>query len=532
MPPKGILFIFNSMKDNLTENISTPIFTTEAMRALDQETKKQAEGDDIENGYALMKLAGKALFDFVVQKLGNAPRKNVAVFIGGGNNGGDGLVLSTLLMEAGIPCTVFSLAEEDHFHNEAKMALDDFKANRGSLILTNGILAPNKSFTLVVDCMLGIGARGDLRTEYAKAVQSINAWGLPVIAADVPTGYDSTNHHRGYPCLSAQDTLLFGMPRLDAYVREGGEVFGNVHIAPLTYPDYLIQKNASGIYLADESLIPQLLPKRNDWSEKRENGCALIIAGSVNMTGAAAMCTEAALRSGAGLVTLASPKSIIPILQAKMTEPVFCGLPDDGNGFLCPGNIPSLLQKTEHSQAIAIGPGLSTEPSVKETVIEYLSKVESTPIVVDADALNAIASEVSILQAITAPTILTPHKREYERLFGALPATAEGICEHLRKNAESTNKIILLKGSPTWIAIPNGHIYVVPTANSGMAKGGSGDVLTGIIVSLLSQGVTPENSTILGALLHQKAGKITREKLGPFAMLPSDIIGNLYEAFS
>lgn len=519
------------MKD-IDENIFTPIFSTESMRTLDHETKKLAEGDDIENGYAMMKLAGKALFNFVVTKLGNTPKKNVAIFIGSGNNGGDGLVLATLLIEAGIPCTVFCLAEEDRFHNEAKLALDDFKANRGSLIFTNGVLPPNESFTFVVDCMLGNGARGDLRTEYAKAVQSINSWGLPIVAADAPTGYDSTNHHRGFPCISAQDTILFGMPRLDAYFKEGGEVFGNVHVAPLNYPKHLIQKNATDIYLADEQLIPKLLPKRNDWNEKRDNGCALIIAGSLNMTGAATLCTSAALRSGAGLVTLAAPKAIVPILQAKMSEPVFCGLPDEGSGLLCPGNIPSLLQKTKYAQAIAIGPGLSTEPSVKETVIEYLSQIDGIPIVIDADAINAIASEVSILQAITSPAILTPHKREYERLFGTQPTTAEGICSHLREKASSTNKIILLKGAPTWIAVPDGQIYVVPTSNSGMAKGGSGDVLTGIIVSLLAQGLTPQKAAILGAILHQKAGKITRDELGPYAMLPSDLIQNLSKAFA
>lgn len=519
------------MKD-ISANIFTPLFSTENMKALDKDAKKQADGDEIKNGYALMKLAGKALLDFVVKKLENATRKNVAIFVGGGNNGGDGLVLASLLIEKAIPCTVFSLVSEEKFQNEAKLALEDFKANRGSLIYTEGSLSKNESFTLVVDCMLGIGAHDDLRPEYAKTVEAINSWGIPIIAADVPTGYDSTNHRRTKPCITAQDTILFGMPRLDAYVKEGGEIFGNVHIAPLSYPEHLIQKNARDIYLVEEDIIPKLLPKRDEWGDKRNQGCALIVAGSVNMTGAAALCTRAALRSGAGLVTLAAPKSIIPILQSKMTEPVFYGLSDDGTGLLCPGNIPSLLQKTTHNQALAIGPGLSTEPPVKETVIEYLSKVEDVPTVVDADALNAIASEVSILQAIIAPTILTPHKREYERLFGPLPTTAEDICNHLREKATETNKIILLKGAPTWIAIPNGRIYVVPTTNSGMAKGGCGDVLTGIIVSLLAQGASPEKAAVLGAIIHQKAGRITRKELGPYAMLPSDLIKNLGKAFT
>lgn len=519
------------MSTTFSFNTFTPMLSTEQMRNLDSTVKKMGDGEEIQNGYLMMKLAGKALFKFVEQHQKDVLQKSIAIFVGGGNNGGDGLVLAKLLHEENIPCTVFSVVDESKFKNEAKLALEDYKACGGIPLYTNGNIIENDDYTLVVDAMLGLGASGELRSEYANAVLSINSWNTPVIAADVPTGYDSTNHVRTVPCVRADETILFGTPRIDAFVKEGAEVFGKVSIAPLAYPSYTIQEINPNMFLVGNEHIQQLLPKRNEWGEKREMGSALIIAGSQNMTGAAALCTEAALRCGAGLVTLATPKSILPILQSKLNECVFCGLQDENLGNLQPGNTPLLLQKAAQNNAIAIGPGLSTNPSTKETVVEFLSKIDDTSIVIDADAINAVASEISILKAIPSPTILTPHKREYERLFGTPPTTTEGLCAHLQENAKDTNKIILLKGTPTWIATPDGTIYVVPTVNSGMAKGGNGDVLTGIIVSLLAQGVPAVKAAILGALLHKKTGEIVREELGPYSMLPGDIIKNLHKAF-
>ena len=238
-----------------------------------------------------------------------------------------GLVLAKLLIEAGIPCTVYSLAAAEKFKNEAKLAMDDFVLAGGRL----AAYAPagtGAHFSLVVDCMLGNGASGELRELYAAAVRDIGNWNVPVVAADAPTGYDSREHLRREPCINAVETVLFGFPRLDAYIREGGKFFGRPIVAPLAYPDSLVCKFDEKIYLATESLIPQLLPKRDEWGDKREQGCAMIVAGSGNMPGAAVLCTRAALRSGVGLVTLASPEAVMPVLQAKLSEPVFCNLQD------------------------------------------------------------------------------------------------------------------------------------------------------------------------------------------------------------
>lgn len=544
-----------------------PVLSTEGMRALDKAAKEALAGgaSAIEAGYGLMKQAGAALFEKVVETLdnfgiGNAPR-SVAVFVGGGNNGGDGLVLAKLLIEAGIPCTTYSLAAADKFQNEAKMALDDFALAGGRLILYSptaeslsqaGTAPRFADFNLIVDCMLGNGAHGELRELFAAAVRDIDAAGVPVVAADAPTGYDSQAHGRREPCTHALETLMFGFPRLDAYIREGGEVFGKPSVAALPYPDTLTRNYDTKLYLATDALIPQMLPERDDWGDKRKQGCAMIVAGSGDMPGAAALCTGAALRSGAGLVTLASPDAIMPVLQAKLSEPVFCNLQDmagqDGDSVddrataLAPAHIPQILEKAKHNQAFAIGPGISSSDCTRDAVIELLPQIQC-PMVIDADALNAIATlnktvasptsgAASFLGGIANTAILTPHRREFERIFGALPANDIDIPELLRDIAHHTKKIILLKGAPTFVAIPDGRVFVIPAHNSGLAKGGSGDILTGIIVALLAQGLAAPEAAVLGALLHQKAGLLARKKIGAFGMLPSDVIEMLPQTFS
>jgi NAD(P)H-hydrate epimerase len=478
----------------------------------------------------------------------------VAVFVGGGNNGGDGLVLAKLLIEAGIPCTTYSLAAADKFQNEAKMALEDFSQAGGRLIAYSqaGTAPRFAGFDLIVDCMLGNGAHGELRELYAAAVRDIAASNIPVVAADAPTGYDSQEHVRREPCIHALETLLFGFPRLDAYTREGGPAFGEASVAPLGYPASTVAQFSENTFLATEALIPQMLPERDDWGDKRTQGCAMIVAGSGDMPGAAALCTQAALRSGAGLVTLASPEAVMSVLQAKLSEPVFVNLQDiagqdadstdDRATALSPAHIPQILEKAKHNQALAIGPGLGSAECTRDAVIEILPQL-NCPLVIDADALNAIATlnktsasptsgAASYLHSIETAAILTPHRREFERLFGALPTNDIDIPKLLRDIARNTKKVILLKGAPTFVASPDGRVFIVPAHNSGLAKGGSGDVLTGIITALLAQGLPTCEAAVLGALLHQKAGHTVREKLGAFSMLPSDVIDTLPQAFS
>jgi NAD(P)H-hydrate epimerase len=215
---------------------------------------------------------------------------------------------------------------------------------------------------------------------------------------------------------------------------------------------------------------------------------------------------------------------------------------DDRATALSPAHIPQILEKAKHNQAFAIGPGIGSAECTRDAVIEILPQVKC-PMVIDADALNAIATlnktsaspssgAASFLHGIATAAVLTPHRREFERLFGALPANDIDIPNQLRDIAHHTKKVILLKGAPTFVASPDGRVFIVPAHNSGLAKGGSGDVLTGIITALLAQGLPTCEAAVLGALLHQKAGHIARTKMGAFSMLPSDVIDALPQAFS
>lgn len=530
----------------LSVDLCTPILTTESMRALDVAEKDfkaehtsvskvisgalKLESLKIAAGYGLMKEAGRALYNRIVE----LQPEFVAVFVGGGNNGGDGLVLARLLQDAEIPNIVFSLAKEEKFKNEAGLALEDFLNAGGALnVVENPLVAFEKyvgdnipEFSLIVDCMLGNGASGELRPAFAQMASLINSWKIPVLAADAPTGYDSAEHCVRENCIVASETMLFGFPRFDAYLPAGGAIFGNVKVAPLSYSANVVEHFADNVFLAEDSLVERLLPLRNEWLDKRGQGTAVIVAGSANMPGAAALCTSAALRSGAGLVTLATPKSVFPIVASKLSEPVF--LPFDGDS-LNVSAIPQILNGLKHAKALAIGPGLSSAEQAREAVLELLPQVKA-PMVIDADALNILATDIEKLKNVSS-AILTPHVREFARLFGELPSDMTLIPEILRQKSVEFNKVIVLKGAPTFIALPNGCVYLVPCANSGMAKGGSGDVLTGIIVALLAQGMPVEEAAVLGVLLHQRAGQIAKEKLGAYSMLPSDVIECLADAF-
>jgi len=539
---------------SLTYKECPPIVTAESMRFLDGDTKRsrvsssgfhpvwdlQSEpvasdsnefASPIDAGYALMKLAGKALFRRVREILGeHAEEKAVAIFVGGGNNGGDGLALASNLIETGIPCTVYSLAKAESFKDEAALAYQDFANNGGKLVYTGERFPENPHFSLIVDCMLGNGASGELRPAFARAVIAISEWGIPILAADAPTGFDFTAHCCGVPCTEATETMLFGLPRLDAFTQEGAKAFGTPIVEPLDYPDNLVDKINSGIFLATEKMIPALLPDRDEFSDKRGQGTAMVIAGSGNMTGAAALCTKACLRSGAGLVTTATPKALLPALQSKLDEPVFYGIGDERTDKLSIMHLMQLQDLATHQSAIAIGPGLGIDTETQDAIRMFLTGLQ-TPVVVDADAINACGSAFFCMDGGPANAIITPHKREWERNFGPLPSNESFYPEYLQQFATQFRITIVLKGCPTYVAIPDGRVYVIPARNSGLAKGGSGDVLTGIITALLAQGLSTAEAAVLGVLLHQKAGRLTREKMGAYGMLPSDVIEMLPTAF-
>ena len=509
------------------KSLRLPLVDAYQMRAIDA----LATRDKPEEGYRLMNLAAKALFRMIMERVPHPGEANVAIFVGGGNNGGDGLVLARLLQQVKMRHQVYGLVPAESLKGEAARALSDYEKAGGYFTYLDSLedlFNKELTYTLVVDAMLGVGQEGPLRGRYADVVRRLNQWEVPVLAVDSPTGFDSQAGVPGDPCLRVNYTLMMGFPRLEAFCIPGGDFFGETEVAPLDYSAEIVNKCHAHHFWLPPKAFPRLLPQRNDWGDKRVQGYAAIIAGSAGMTGAATLCTQAALRCGIGMANLAVPESLLPILASKLNEPVLHPLP--GQGLLENVHLSSLEALCDRNDAVCIGPGLSSHASVRETVRQLLKRVRK-PLVLDADGLNALAGEPSLLRAVKAPVVITPHAGEWARLFGPAPLTPTGILEVVREKAQEYGAVIVLKGPPTYIGTPGGEVYLMPNANSGMAKGGSGDVLAGIIVALLAQGLEAEEAALLAVHLHARAGHYAKKALGAFSMLPSDMVTALPQAF-
>lgn len=289
--------------------------------------------------------------------------------------------------------------------------------------------------------------------------------------------------------------------------------------------------NFSGGTLLTAPLIKSIFPKRNPVSHKGSYGKLLIVAGCDRYRGAAALCTEAALRSGAGVITLASVPSVIDAVSAKLYEPVYYPLPQNKAGTLSHTALPLLLEQAEKSSALLIGCGLGQNPDISSTV-ETLLKTISCPLILDADGLNAIADRINILRTAKSRIILTPHLGEMSRLCGKnISELQADPIEAARSFATEYRVVVVLKDADTVVAAPNVKIYLNTTGNAGMARGGSGDVLAGIIAAFVCQGLSPEQAAFCGVYLHGAAGDLTAGKSSILGMLPSDMIRVLPELY-
>jgi len=523
------MFLSGSKKHPSLNLLRMPLVDAYQMRAIDALSTR----DSVEEGYRYMCLAGQALFRKIMVTVPHPGEASLAIFTGGGNNGGDGLVLARLLQQVKMRHQVFGLVPQASLRGEAARALADYLAVGGSyrqIQSLDELFNREHDFTLVVDAMLGIGQEGSPRGLYAEVVRLLNQWELPVLAVDCPTGFDCQAGVPGDPCLKVRWTLMLGFPRLEAFCIPGGDFFGETEVALLGYAPEIVQRCHAHHYWMPAKAYAQLLPPRNDWGDKRVQGYVGIIAGSVGMAGAAALCAQAALRCGVGMVHLAAPESIIPALSLKLTEPVLQPLPCEGRGVLEPSMLPRLEALCDRDDALCIGPGISAQASTRETVRQLIKKVRK-PLVLDADGINAIAGEPALLRQAKAPIVITPHAGEWGRLFGPAPLTPAGLLEAVRAKAQEFGVTIVLKGPPTFVGTSAGDVYLVSNANSGMAKGGSGDVLAGIIAALLAQGLASEEAALLGVHLHNQAGRIARAELGAYGMLPTDMVAALPKAF-
>jgi len=501
------------------------VVSREEMRELDRRTIEEIGI----SGLVLMENAGRGAAQIIKKRFGPEKRK-VAIFCGRGNNGGDGFVVARYLKNWGWPVRVYLLSEKEKITGDAKANMEIWLKMGGELreIIEEKDLWSIKEefyqFDLIIDALLGTGLKDEVKGILKEAIIVINALGKPIVAIDIPSGIDATSGKILGVAIKATLTITFGLPKIGQLIHPGLEYTGELFVVDISIPQFLVEEmNLKHTLLDPQELdLSPLKPRPLD-THKLTYGHLLILAGSVGKTGAAAMTGEAALKMGTGLVTLGVPKNLNPILEVKLTEVMTYPL-SDKEGVFSEEALKEVLELLPGKTALAIGPGIGTERGAKRLTLELL-KLSHVPIVIDADGINCLIGELEVLKSKKAPVILTPHPGEMARLLGISPKEVQGQrIELSREFAESYGVILVLKGSRTVIAEPGGHVFINPTGNPGMASGGTGDILTGMIGGLLAQGVNPLEAAKLGVYLHGLAGDLAKEEMGEVCLVATDLL--------
>jgi len=477
----------------------------------------------------LMEAAGRRVAQAARELLGGA-RGPVVVLVGKGNNGGDGLVAARHLAAAGTAVTALLVAPESEYAGEAGRTLAEAKASGVEVRLAapEALQEPLGEAALIVDALFGTGFRGPARGLAAEVIRAANLAGRPILAVDVPSGLDADSGRAEGPAIRAAATVTMGLPKVGLLVYPGADLAGAIYVADIGYPGVLADDASIRTHLVTPDMVRARIPARPRDSHKGTYGRTLVVAGSVGFTGAAVLAALGALRAGAGLVTLGVPADAYPVIASHVVEAMPTPLPAR-DGALSTEARARIDELVALSEAVAVGPGLSTAPGVR-AVVEGLLQA-GRPLVIDADGLNVLAGRADVLRTAAGPLVITPHPGELARLLGK--PTAEITRDRLgeaRRAAGEFRCVVVLKSASTVVATPDGDAYIVRAGNPGMATGGMGDVLTGAIASLIGQGVPPTDAAWVGAYLHGLAADLLAEERGMVGMLASEVAHRLPEA--
>ena len=485
-----------------------PILTPAETAELDRESASRGVTTD-----SLMANAGRAVARTVVAMAGGAYGRRALVVCGKGNNGGDGLVAARRLERDGMGVRVVLLTDPSGLRGEPASNLARYASSGGvwRRYDEGGLRREVERADVVVDAVFGTGFRGAPDGDFARAIELINEAAGSVVAVDIPSGVEGeTGLVRG-EAVFADATVTFGALKPGLVFHPGASHAGDVEMVDIGFPAGLVR---SDLWLVEADDMAALIPARPPESHKRASGVVLVVAGSRSMTGAAALTARAAYRAGAGLVTVAVPRSVLPVVEGAIREATFLPLPETEAGTVAEGGWDVLSERMADVNAAAIGPGLTTDPSTAELVRRFVTECP-VPFVLDADGLNAFAGRSSLLAERRSEAILTPHAGEFGRLTGLAPMEVlEDRVGHTRKASAEFRCAVLLKGSRTIVAEPTGRVRVNPTGGPVLATGGTGDVLTGAVAALLARGLAPADAAILAAYVHGVAGRMAGMELG------------------
>lgn len=497
------------------------VVTPEQMGAADRAT--------IESGtpsLTLMERAGREVARAAVRVAGGAYGRRVVIVCGKGNNAGDGFVAARHLASWGAYPVVVLLDDPASLRGDARanlVRLHGIRTVRFEEAALRGELARASA---AVDAIFGTGFRGAVEGAAATAVEAINGSGLPVVAVDIPSGVDGRTGGVAGPAVRAAVTVTMAALKVGLVLPPGSEHSGEVVVADIGIAEETV---AAELRLVEEQDARRCFGMRPRTAHKRSVGVALVVAGSVGMSGAAALAAAAALRAGAGLVTVATPASVALEIDMTVLEATTLPLPETGRGTVEASAVDVVLARAAGVDAVALGPGLSTDLETVEFVRKLVLQLDR-PLIVDADGLNALAGDLELLAAREAPTLITPHPGELGRLLGR--STAEVSADRLgaaRQAAARSGAVVLLKGYRTVVAAPSGETVIVPAGGPALATGGTGDVLTGIAVALLAAGASPFVAAWTAAWIHGRAGDRLAERLGVRPVVAGDLLTALPE---
>lgn len=447
--------------------------------------------------------------------------QNIGVVCGTGNNGGDGLGIARLLSEQGYDVNVWivrgAMPESENFKINLKRVRGKFKIFE---IVTEGDQNLFIDRSVLIDAIFGLGLSRPADGIYAQAIRCINKTNACRVAVDIPSGVMADQPSEG-EIVRADFTVSFQLPKLPFLFPQSSAYVGEWHVVDIGLDQKFIRDAPSEYALMEQKDINNFLKPRSKFDHKGTFGHALLIAGSYGKMGAAILAARAALRSGAGLITVHVPSCGYQIIQTSVPEAMVSVDADE--------KIFATLPDIKNFSAIGIGPGIGHD---KKTVaaVSTLLETAGKPLVMDADALNLLGATRELIHLLPKNSILTPHPKEFERLAGSWKTDFERLKKQIDFSIK-TGAIVVLKGAHTSISTPDGKVYFNNTGNPGMATGGSGDVLTGIITGLLAQGHSALNSALIGCWIHGSAGDRASTHLGQISMTASDITAYLPDAF-
>ncbi len=489
------------------------ILNSQDIHAVDMATCEKQQISSLE----LMERAASQVSCEIISRF--LPSKRIVVIAGPGNNGGDALAVARMLIEQG-----YRRVEIFLFNVTGKLS-HDCNEERKRLIMIDNVdfTEVTHEFTppylgaedVVVDGLFGAGLDKPLQGGFVTLARYINESEAFVISIDLPSGlFGEWNSQVSFrDVVHADLTLSFQLPRLSFFFKENAAVLGEWKLLDIELDQAKIKETATDFYLIDKRNIAPLLHERSPFTGKRDYGSTMVFAGSAGMMGAAVLCSQAVLRTGGGLVTVHSARIGLSVLQTALPEAMF--EPDRDEYFI------TEMKLRHNHQAVVVGSGIGTHERTLNAFQELLQQAKS-PLVLDADALNCIAKRPALLPLLPPKTILTPHRGEFDRMFGEHFTDEERLRTAIDM-ARQYNVIIVVKGHYTAVVRPTGRVYFNCTGNAGMATAGAGDVLAGMIAAFLSQGYNPEYAATLGVYVHGLAGDMAAAEFGEFGMTASDI---------